>query len=243
MLMERTAPSAIAINGKIYAMGGVDGPDVILAGMEEYDPATDTWTKKADMPTARYAPILTAVNGKIYAMGGGFFKKKSDFDKRNAPLSAVEVYDPVTDTWSKKDDMPIAHDNRAFGFLDGKLYLFGTAREAVRIWHQDYAASRAVYSYDLKTGTLTRETDMPSARGESSANVINDRIYVVGGVAGWAGYIKGAATLTKMEVFTPGCPLPSPKDKPSQPGEMLNAEPGSGFINNEDNSLVSKDSK
>ena len=56
--------------------------------MEEYDPATDTWVRKADMPTARYGLSTCVVNGKIYAIGGsvalfGF----------GQPLSTVEVYD------------------------------------------------------------------------------------------------------------------------------------------------------
>jgi hypothetical protein len=38
--------------------------------VEVYDPATDTWTKKPDMPTARGELSACAVGGKIYAMGG-----------------------------------------------------------------------------------------------------------------------------------------------------------------------------
>jgi hypothetical protein len=30
----------------------------------------DTWTKKADMPTARWSLSTSVVNGKIYAIGG-----------------------------------------------------------------------------------------------------------------------------------------------------------------------------
>ena len=56
-------------NGKIYAIGGgLQG--VGFSTVEEYDPATDTWTKKADMPTGRFALSTSVVNGKIYAIGG-----------------------------------------------------------------------------------------------------------------------------------------------------------------------------
>jgi len=53
--------------------------------VEEYDPAMDTWTRKADMPTARSALSTSAVNGKIYAIGG--------YVGGGTPLSTVEEYD------------------------------------------------------------------------------------------------------------------------------------------------------
>ena len=61
----------------------------------------DTWTRKADMPTAREylsnnAPV---VNGKIYVIGGWL--------TTNGPgLSAVEEYNPATDTWRKPMRQP-----------------------------------------------------------------------------------------------------------------------------------------
>ncbi len=77
-----------AVNGRIYAIGGCPpGPlprDPHLSTVEEYTPATDTWTKKADMPTPRTC-YTSAVNGKIYAIGG--------FDGNKA-ISTVEEYDP-----------------------------------------------------------------------------------------------------------------------------------------------------
>jgi hypothetical protein len=60
--------------------------------------AEDTWTRKANMPTSRDRHSCCAVDGKIYAVGGigGLWWN----------IAAVEVYDPVTDTWVKKTDMP-----------------------------------------------------------------------------------------------------------------------------------------
>jgi hypothetical protein len=51
--------------------------------LEMYDPTTDAWEPKADMPTKRWSHSASAVNGKIYAIGGwnGRF------------LSTVEAYD------------------------------------------------------------------------------------------------------------------------------------------------------
>jgi hypothetical protein len=69
-----------------------------LAITQEYDPVTDTWTSKTDMPTARRALSIGVENGKIYAIGSG----------TGGVSGAVEAYDPATDTWTQKADMPTA---------------------------------------------------------------------------------------------------------------------------------------
>ena len=63
--------------------------------MEEYDPTTDTWRRRADMPTARLSFAVAAVGGKIYAIGGRTLVDRQIF-------ATVEEYDPVTDTWITK---------------------------------------------------------------------------------------------------------------------------------------------
>ena len=67
--------STSVVNGKIYATGGTGGipgvwPRNALSTVEEYDPATDTWTEKTAMLTTRIALSTSVVNGKIYAIGG-----------------------------------------------------------------------------------------------------------------------------------------------------------------------------
>jgi hypothetical protein len=81
----RTYLSTSAVNGKIYAIGGLTTSGNHVSQMEEYDPATNTWTTKADMPTARSGLATSAVNGKIYAIGG--------WVGGGTTLSTVEEYD------------------------------------------------------------------------------------------------------------------------------------------------------
>ena len=86
--------------------------------MEEYDPATDTWTSKAWMPTARILQCATAVNGKIYVIGGGEY-----YDSPPYPL--VEIYHPTTDTWTAGPDMLTARKSFATSAVHGKIYAIG----------------------------------------------------------------------------------------------------------------------
>jgi N-acetylneuraminic acid mutarotase len=55
-----------------------------LSTVEAYDPATDTWTTKAPMPTARQGLAAAVVNGSLYAIGG----------YNGSYLSTVESYTP-----------------------------------------------------------------------------------------------------------------------------------------------------
>jgi N-acetylneuraminic acid mutarotase len=117
-------PSASAVNGRIYVIGGsAGGPGASqwyqgTSTVEEYDPATDTWTPKADMPTARTALSTSVVNGRIYAIGGRFGNNSSAF-------STVEEYDPATDTWTPKADMPTQRLRMTTSVVNGKIYAIG----------------------------------------------------------------------------------------------------------------------
>ena len=53
MPIARSALSTAVVNDKIYAIGGAIGADV-SSKVEEYDVATDIWTKKAEMLTPRF---------------------------------------------------------------------------------------------------------------------------------------------------------------------------------------------
>ena len=80
---------------RIYAIGGRDDskPGNGLSTMEAYDPATDTWTAMAPMPTHRHALAATlGPDGRIYAIGGA--------NDRVFASDAVEIYDPAKDSWT-----------------------------------------------------------------------------------------------------------------------------------------------
>ena len=63
---------AVVVKGKIYIFGGaVDNTHQKYTDLtEEYDPKTDTWTKKADMPIEFFDMSASFVNsGKAYIIG------------------------------------------------------------------------------------------------------------------------------------------------------------------------------
>jgi N-acetylneuraminic acid mutarotase len=159
------------VNGRIYAIGGIRPPNITT--VEEYDPQTDTWTRKADMPTKRDGLSAIALNGKIYAIGGLL----EDWDTTGPVLPTVEEYNPATDTWTKKADMPYPRSDFSISVVNGKIYIFGGVAA------QNWATLAAVEEYDPVTDTWTRKADMPTPRSKlaEKAPAVNGRIYVIGG--------------------------------------------------------------
>ena len=121
--------STSVVDGVIYAIGGrVAGKEPALSTVEAYDPGTDTWTKKADIPTPRWRFSINMINGVIYTIGGRE-------EKEGPPISTVAVYNPGTDTWAKKPDMPTKRWGLRTGVINGKIYAIGGrgAREPLSV--------------------------------------------------------------------------------------------------------------
>jgi len=83
-----------------------------------YDPVTESWTQKADMPTARFFLSACVVDGRIYAIGG-----RLDSDA----CTANEVYDPITDTWTTKSPMQQKRNGAFVCSIADKIYAIGGA--------------------------------------------------------------------------------------------------------------------
>jgi RNA polymerase sigma factor (sigma-70 family) len=153
------------VDGIIYAIGGWTTSPV--STVEAYDTKTDTWTKKADMPTARRGLSTCEVDGMIYAIGGLIGR----MDAR-VRIPTVEAYDPKTDTWTKKADMPTPRAGLTTSVVDGIIY-------AIAGWWNSSVS--AVEAYDPKTDTWTKKADIPIPKWGHSACVVDGAVYVFGG--------------------------------------------------------------
>jgi RNA polymerase sigma factor (sigma-70 family) len=133
MPTARGALSTSVVNGLIYAIGGMLYGSV-LSTVEVYDPATDTWTTKADMPTARWALSTSVVNRMIYAIGG----RIGEGEKNGVSVPTVEVYNPVTDTWTEKADMPTKRGVHSTSAVNGHIYVIGGWIDAATVLVEEY---------------------------------------------------------------------------------------------------------
>ena len=70
MPTPRTRFVAVVVGARLYAIGGLGvqgGRASALAAVEQYDPATDTWTAKNSLPGGKYDFAAGLVNGRICA--------------------------------------------------------------------------------------------------------------------------------------------------------------------------------
>ena len=175
MPSPRVFLSTSVVNGKIYAIGGIVAlkPNDFFSTVEEYNPTTDTWTRKSDMPTPRAGLSTSTVDGKIYAIGGEA-PKGQNMQGWNMPTT-VEEYDPVTDTWMRKSDMPTPRWALSTISANGRIYAIGGG---------DLNGKKVLPTmeiYDPKTDTWIKEADMPFARAGISTATMNGKIYAIGG--------------------------------------------------------------
>jgi hypothetical protein len=104
------------------------------------------------------------VNGVLYAVGGA----------QNATYeSAVEAYDPISNSWSSKTPMPTARFAPAAGVVDGILYVAGGGNSGGSVG--------TLEAYDPVSNTWSTKAVMPTARYYLAGAVINETLYALGG--------------------------------------------------------------
>jgi N-acetylneuraminic acid mutarotase len=137
----------------------------------------DTWVAKAPMHVARGKLGVAAVNGKIYAIGGD--ARSGEYPYVGLVVGTNEEYDPETDTWTFKASMPTPRYGFAIAVYQNKIYCIGgiTRVDSTTGW----VGTAANEVYDPATDTWENKTAMPTARFELQANVVNGKIYLIGG--------------------------------------------------------------
>ena len=163
----RGSIGTVAVNGKIYAIGGSNGT------VEEYDPATDTWTFKKPMPTPRISFSIAAFENRIYCIGGYL---------NNRSITGVnEVYDPATDTWMTKAAMPTPRLGLQANVAAGRIYLIGGYLPPDTPGSRITAVS-VNEAYDPETNSWTAMSPLPYSLDPVASAVIDNVIFVFGGL-------------------------------------------------------------
>lgn len=153
--------TAAAVDGTVYVIGGQStsrGSGPFLDTVFAYDPATEEWTPRSPMPTARSAGASAVVDGKIY-VAGGRTPRGHDF----------AVYDTQQDTWTSLPDLPTNRDHIAAAAIDGQVYVVGGRGVGI------------LEIYDPATAEWTTGSPMPTRRGGIIGIAANGCLHVFGG--------------------------------------------------------------
>jgi N-acetylneuraminic acid mutarotase len=124
----------------------------------------NSWETMAPIPETSHGIRAAAANGKIYVIGD---------------LINYE-YAPATNTWTQKTPMPTARTYFSIAVYQNKIYTLGG-----RVgWTQETGTidSGANEVYDPSTGTWQILAPKPTNISDVNAEVINGKIYVVGGL-------------------------------------------------------------
>jgi N-acetylneuraminic acid mutarotase len=140
----------------------------VAGGLSVHATETSFMSSNEPMHQARDNLGVAVVNGKIYAIGieGG---------------GSIEEYDPSTNTWAFKAPMPIPRFFFATAVYQNRIYCMGGA---IACCGSGFIVSGENEVYDPATNTWATKEPLPTARANLQANVIDGRIYAIGGTKG-----------------------------------------------------------
>jgi hypothetical protein len=144
----------------VYVYGGSNDVAAYLDDLWRWDPATESWTQLASMPTGKSNIQGAYLDGKIYVPGGYI----------GSHITENAIYDIATDTWTTGAALPIAHSGATAAY-NGKIYDFG-----------GNGANTQLDIYDPATDTWAPGAPFPTNITYGRAITVGDYIYYVGGI-------------------------------------------------------------
>lgn len=153
-------------------------------------PPTITWSRVTgkDLPVGRTLSASTALNGKLYVIGGG---NGSTSPFESSQTNRVDVYDPVTQTWSQAANLNTARMKAQAVTIGGKIYVFGGQGSSGRL--------NTLEIYDPATDTWSYGATSPRAVGYFGMTVAQGKIWVAGGETS----ITGSNPTNWVQIYDP----------------------------------------
>jgi N-acetylneuraminic acid mutarotase len=176
MPRPKYAPVCQECSGLAYMIGGTAGTygNRDKRYMDAYDPAAGTWSRCADV-TCSVREILSAhcsIGGRIYVFGSYIRGNQGILQ-----LPRVLEYDPATDVWTNKADMPDVQSGGKCFVIGAQVYVaFVMDPRLCSYW--EYPAP-FMLKYDPASDAWSWCADHPAAGPLVEAN---GRIYIVGGL-------------------------------------------------------------
>ena len=125
----------------------------------------NSWSTKMPLPQVEGGVRAAVVDGKIHVIGG----------------SVHYVYDPARNDWIAKKSMPTARAYFGIAVCQNRIYTIGGG-----LWDPDigWITSNVTEVYDPVTDSWETKTAMLTSRMSLSANEVDGKIYLFGGMTG-----------------------------------------------------------
>nr|XP_039267600.1 kelch-like protein 18 [Styela clava] len=154
----------VALDGFVYGIEYQNYSNI----MEKYEPSNNRWTRLTNKSLILAWKSLVAADGKVFCIAG--------MNQQGRATNQVEIYDPVTSTWSM--------DNRSLN--EARYCASATATEEGIYIMGGYNNNRGSTLTTIEfrsslTKTWMMLKPMKTARQRFSSCVIDDKVYVIGG--------------------------------------------------------------
>ena len=193
--IARAEAVGLAVDGKLYVFGGIDGPGQLyhfpITGRSDvYDPATDTWRRYADEPEP-FTHCDAVADGHTIWFPGIYVG-----DTPGPGSTHIWKYDIDTDTWSRGPDLPEARGAGGAALVGRELHFFG-GRDGPR--ERDESSHWAL-DLDNQAAGWVSKAKMPLPRNHTSAAEADGKIYAIAGQTGEADH---AVAQTEVDCYDP----------------------------------------
>lgn len=176
MPTARSGAASAVIGGQMCVVGGYytqDNRPVLVTAHECFDPKSNTWSKRAPLPSPRSGAFAVALDEQMYVLGGiSQGQITSDLNQR---------YDPKTDLWETLPPVPTSRVVPVAASLGGRIFVIGGEREAPDFKEPYMRPLRACEAYTPATRSWSKCSPLPSPRPRPAVAVAAGRILVLGG--------------------------------------------------------------
>ncbi|MCB9880184.1 MAG: hypothetical protein H6834_00210 [Planctomycetes bacterium] len=204
MTVERGVHTVSELAGNKWLLaGGVDRMNDPQATCDLYDAKQHAFSAAPAMNDKRMAHTATVLSdGRVFVTGG-----LSDMSTTQAALvsslKSTEIYDPVTNKWTKGPDMSEGKAGHGALLLpDGRVLLSGGLTYTVFLSIKIPQFSKAVDIYDPKTNTMKAVAAMNVDRaGHGIFELPGGKVLVAGGIGG--AILSGGVPTSGSEIYDP----------------------------------------
>jgi serine/threonine-protein kinase PknK len=163
MLSSHVAGGAVVVGDQIIVSGGqADGK--LNPTTEVFDGTA--WKRVSDLPTPREHLGMATDGNFAYVVGG----RDLSSDKNS---SALERYDPKTDSWAALAAMPAPRGGIGAAVADGRLVVAGG--------EEPTSVDNSVYAYDIASNTWSDLPPLPTGRHGLAVAAVDKTIFAIGG--------------------------------------------------------------
>jgi N-acetylneuraminic acid mutarotase len=195
--LGRYEAAGVAVGGRLYVFGGYVNASIQGTKRSDvYDPATNKWTRIADMPE-QLTHCGQVVDGSSVWLIGGFVG-----DNPGPATQHVWRYDTLTNTWSAGPALPAARGAGAAAIVGRAIHFFGGLTHAYHSWDPVTVDQREHWILQLGNQGAGWKPAAPmiNPRNHLAGISFNGKVYAIGGQHLWD---EEAGAQSEVDVYDP----------------------------------------